>query len=510
MTEAMRISLRGRVGHVGVLCLAVMLSACGGSEDDTAPAAGIRISSAADIAQTSADDYNDNVSGVITGATLKRWKDDWLNERPAGITGKLVILQVSDGSNPAVLPPAPNPALYVKPNGTNVVTYLAPSAEWVQTRSNGVITTQSMVLDGPGIDALLKKYSIDPTKDMVVCAQGWGSTGNAMAQGRCWYTLRYWGVDAAHLALLNGGNNWLATGPDMSAADFTDKASTPPNNGTFSVRALTMDNTVLQATLQDMLAVVPSSDANELGDGVFIWDARNLGQYSAGEMLELGEDTDPVTAGIQACATTTCDPAANPNYTYMASFQNAGSRQGHPWGALQLQFTRLLDSASGFSYRPKSVLQGYLDGGVDANGIGFMDASYQPVGATRAYQPGDTIYTYCETTMRAMITGIASGVILGKPTRFYDGAMVEWNSLSHLQDATGNFILPVDSTWRTDNRSYYQPAVSPLNVATRDINDAYARSADAIVREDRLYKLGGADSGAGGGGAALPANPCGG
>jgi hypothetical protein len=79
-----------------------------------------------DLAQESADDYNENVNGLITAATLKRWKDDWLNQRPAGITGKLVILQVTAG------PPAERScitanAAYIKPNGTNVFTYLSPS-----------------------------------------------------------------------------------------------------------------------------------------------------------------------------------------------------------------------------------------------------------------------------------------------------------------------------------------------------------------------------------------------
>ena len=66
-----------------------------------------------------------------------------------------------------------------------------------------------MVPDGAAMDALLKKYNIDPQNDMIVAAMGTGSTGNAMAQGRIWYALRYWGVDKKNLAILNGGNQWL-------------------------------------------------------------------------------------------------------------------------------------------------------------------------------------------------------------------------------------------------------------------------------------------------------------
>ena len=141
------------------------------------------------------------------------------------------------------------------------------------------------------------------------------------------------------------------------------------------------------------------------------------------------------------------------------------------------------------------------------------DGSYQLVGAGMAYQPGDTIYTYCETTFRAMITGVAAGVILGKPIRFYDGAMVEWHSLSNATAVNGLPILPADSPWRTDlaSRSYFVYADSSANIATRTIVNPYATSADAIIVADKAYKRGGA-SGTGGTGssAPLPPNPCGG
>lgn len=108
-----------------------------------------------------------------------------------------------------------------------------------------------------------------------------------------------------------------------------------------------------------------------------------------------------------------------------------------------------------------------------------------------------------------MITGIASVAILGKPTRFYDGAMVEWNSLSHLMDKDGAYILPSNSPWRTDLKSFFRPATSYTLVNTRTITDAYASSANAIVNADKAYKTGEAVVGGGGSGGA-PSNPCGG
>jgi hypothetical protein len=68
--------------------------------------------------------------------------------------------------------------------------------------------------------------------------------------------------------------------------------------------------------------------------------------------------------GFVACGSTICPPPAG--YDYMRTFQNAASRQGHPKGTLQLQYTNLLDATKGYSYKPKDVLANYLAGGADA------------------------------------------------------------------------------------------------------------------------------------------------
>ena len=511
---------------VSALVIALGLHGCGGGgEDSTSTASQMTVNSPAQIAQASAADYDDNVNGLITGGTLKRWKDDWVTERAKlGLTGKLIILQVSAG------PPGSE---YIKPNGTNVFTYLSPSSEWIQTRTNGVIESQSVVPDGAQMDGLLKKYNIDPRNDMIVVAMGTGSNGNAMGQGRVWYALRYWGVDKKNLALVNGGNQWLDDSSMTPAADFQAAASVAPNSGTFSVRNLKVDNTQLQATVEDMLRVLPSSNVNVKNDGVLIWDARSMSQYSSGQVVEFDEDTNSDTPLKQACTTGFCAPV-NPD-NYMWTFQNSGSRQGHPNGTLQVQYTHFLDPSKGFSYRPKAFLAKLLNGHVTTaedvtngnatvEGIGFVDGSYGLLGEGNAYQPGDILYVYCETTFRAMITGVTATVILGKPTRFYDGAMVEWNSLSHLQDATGNYILPSNSPWRTDVKSFFRPALDMAKVHDglneagnpsvndkRTITNPYASSTNAVINADKAYKTGeSVSSGGGSGGGGAPSNPCGG
>lgn len=484
---------------------ALTLAACGGedrsgAEEETAPPTGtVRVvNTPAQIAQASADDYDQNLNGLITGKTLKRWKGDWLNQRPAGITGNLVIFQISKG---------PAGAEFIKPDNEHVFTYQENS--WQEDRSNGVIRTPGMVLSGEKIDALLRRYGANPSTDLFVCAHGTGSASNAMIQGRCWFTLRYWGVPAENIAVLSGGNQYLISAEGgWTADDFAAAASPLKNKFAGSVRDLKQDNTALQASVEDVINILPIDDTNKARDGVFLWDARTLDQYTAGELLESGPP--------------------GPSYVYTSSFQNGGSRQGHPRGAVQLQFTNMLvNGGTDGRYKPKAEIKAYLDGGVDAAGKGFRDGTQQYLGAGNAYQPGDIVYTYCETAVRAAITTVASAVIMGYPTRLYDGSMIEWNSLSSIVDRNGNLILPERSVWRTDVLSFFKPGV-PAQIAPRNdettspyIVDANAAHADASTIADKAYQRAddvvetptvpdtGGDSGGGGSTPTPPKNPCG-
>ena len=475
-----------------VLAAAFGLAGCGGGGEDTTvgvstPTIGdpvrVYVNAPADIAQVSADNYDDNVNGLITDTTLKRWIDDWAANRPAGITGRLIILQVNKG---------PAGSEYITPNPAGgVLTYSIPSSRLTMDRSNGVTTTRTMVPDGAAMDAFLSDYGIDPTKDMLVCAMGAGSAGAAMSMGRCWYMMRYWGVPKEHVAQLNGGAANAGTGvmlgyvgPTATCDESVSTTCLPrlPRSSSISVRNLPQDNTALQATMADVIDVVEGRES------AFLWDARNEGQY-------LG-----------------------------TNFQNANSQAGHPNGALLLEHTDMVDNIG--RYKSKDVLRQYLNGELPA-GANFQFRTDNnaggvavPVGPGNAYQPGQTVITYCETTMRAMLTGTVTSMILGLPTRFYDGAMVEWNSMSHFQDSNNDFILPSDSPWRTDrpDRSWY--VYSTTTVDPRIINDPYYddpdyRVANAIIDADKAYKIGatstgGSGGGAGGGGGGLPSNPCGG
>ncbi len=499
------------------MAFGLTLAGCGGESSDANrspnPGASLRVNTPQDIAQESAENYDDNVNGLVTGRTLKRWISDWERNRPVGITGKLVILQQTKG---------PAGYEFIKPDNRNVFTYLENG--WREARFNGVTEIAGIVLSGPSVDRLIRKYGIDVERDLIVCAQGTGGNA-AMDQGRCWYTFRYWGVDAKNLAVLDGGNNHLSGdwGPeDFTNVPFTEAVPNQPspiiNKQVSSVKDLPVDNTILQATLEDVINVLPPRDENVLDDGVFLWDGRSREQYSAGETSEAGT------------------PLAN----RYASFQNGGSRQGHQRGALQLNWTNLIDLSTG-RYKSKAELRAYLNGEVDAEGRGFVDGTYQLVGPGRAYQPGDVVYLWCETSARAAVATIASAVILGLPTRLYDAANIEWNSLTGgVLDRNGVEVLPADSPWRTDVLSapYFlnlQENIAPRNAWSNPddpaaktpprIIDPYGTSTDRVIREDKAYKAPagdgdngggnpGSDNGSGGGGGGsgpvLPPNPCGG
>ena len=487
---------KDKFSREALICLlgaaTIALAGCTGTEDSGAGSTPEQATPAS-LAFESADNYDENTYGLITGPTLKGWIDDWAANRPAGIEGKLVILQTSTGEAGYE---------FITPNGTDVFTYSVDSAEWVETRSNGVIETRSVVPSGRAVDTFLAKYNIDPAKDMIVCTQGAAGAFSTMKMGRCWYMFRYWGTAKENVAVLNGGNQWNGDNTALDASYFSATASTPPMNGTASVKDLPDINFALQATVEDMLNVVAAQDINLLSDGVFIWDARSNNLPAS----------DPASSADEYSPDDDSD------------FRNGGSTQGHPNGAIMLSYNNLLDDTQGYIYKPKADIQAYLDGETDANGIGFVDGTLQGVGSGRAYQEGDTVYSYCETTYRAMITGFATGAILGLPTRFYDGAMYEWHSLSNELDSNGDNILPFDSPWRTDKSSYsmFLTNTSNANVTPRAIVNPYATSANGVINEDLAYKGIVVDSGSsdsstddssssgGGGGGTLPPNPCGG
>ncbi|MGM0553011.1 MAG: sulfurtransferase [Pseudomonadota bacterium] len=465
--------------------LGLLLTGCGGGESSSSANPAVQtVNSPAEIARESAENYHDNVNGLITGQTLMRWIDDWQNNRPDGIDGRLVILQLTEGTEGKE---------YITPKPQEgVLTYrIDGGSRLVENRSNGLIDTRSMVPSGPVMDDFLKAYDLDPRNDMIVWVVADGGYFNLMQQGRGWYMMRYWGTPHENLAVLNG----LAVHDEVMDPSYLGSVATCdepvsegdclPGNGTVSVRDLPEDNISLQATVEDVIRVAEGHEDD------FIWDARSENEYTAWTGVSDGKHR-----GID--------------------FRNNASKQGHPNGAVVLPYSNMLMSDGTLRYKPKDKLWAYMNG-EEVDGAMFQRyeaGSLVPVGPGNAYQPGQDSITYCETTFRAMITGFATAAILGLPNRFYDGAMVEWNSLSGgVQDKYGSFVLPADSPWRTDlpERSHFEYN-TPADIDSRDIQDAYAERTNAVTSADRNYRMdiGGGNGGGDDGGVAPPSNPCGG
>lgn len=491
----------------------LMLAACG--EEDSTPntGSGVTTSTAAQIARESAADYAANLNGLVSGSTLKRWIGNWEAQRPAGITGDLIILQASEG---------PAGHRFIRPNNVNVLTFVEPG--WFATRSNGVTEIATAGLAGLELDQLLVRYGIDVSRDLIVCAQGDATPESFAVQAWCWHTLRYWGVEHDHIAVLNGGNAHLGaewTAADFSAADFIPALPGQPSptnairgRTVVSVKSLRTDNTVLRATLEDVIDELPALDVNEPGDGVFLWDARTLEEFSAGE------------------ATEAALPAVVALADRYASIRNGAPRQGHPRGAVNLAWHHLLDTATGL-YKSRAELSAFLAGGIEAGTRGFVSAQYQFLGEGNAYRTGDTIHVWSETAAQAAIPQFTAAAILGLPARLYEGGTIEWNSLTGgALDRDGTPVLPADSPWRTDlvssggltnlagqidaRNAWSNPSSPKVTVATAvqpRILGPTAADSLAAVKLDRAY-IRSDDDGApppdDGGGPLLPPNPCGG
>lgn len=461
--------------------LGLLLTGCGGGESSSSANPAVQtVNSPAQIARESAENYHDNVNGLITGQTLMRWIDDWPNNRPDGINGRLVIMQVTRGTEGKE---------YITPKpGQGVRTYHIDTDRLTQVRSNGVLETRQMVPEGALVDGILKDYNLDPRNDMIVWVVADASNfGALMRQGRGWYMMRYWGTPHENLAVLNGravhdavmDQSYLgsvATCDEPRIDPDEDFPDCLPRNGTVTVGDLPEDNISLQATLQDVL------DAAEGRSDAFVWDARSEGEY-------------------------------------MGTAFSSGAMQGHPRGAVVLPYGNLIMDDGSYRYKDKASLERYMNG-EQVDGAMFQRyeaGSLIPVGPGNAYEAGQASITYCETTFRAMITGFATAAILGLPNRFYDGAMTEWNQLaSGIQNSAGDFPLPADSPWALDrqNRSHFVYR-DPADIPPHDIHSPYADNTNAIVNADRNYRMGnggGTGGGTGGddGGLAPPSNACGG
>ena len=370
-------------------------------------------SSPAELVDESATDYANNEHGLITGARLTSWVEGWSAHRPAGVSGRLVVLQV--------VPNAATSKAHVAENENGVVSYLVPQSELLQVRDNGLSQIEAEIPGGAATDALLKKYGIDVTRDFVVLtfeqlpAEGsTPATANSIVQsvGRAWFTLRYWGYPRERVAILNGSVNWNAAnhGLPLSAS----AAIVPPNDGTTSVRDLRVDNTQLVIPLGELLTTLKGGAGSWPLAKLRVVDARG-----GAEALGLLKSTSTGKTDCPSYTNTGTNTRCSPPF------------EGRIKGAKSVPWPNFLESAAdGFRFLDKADAKAAFD-------------------TLSGYQAGDLTIQYCRTNMRSMVTGIVAAVVLGYPTRFYDTSFIEWSHLAY-GSTPKQRVLPENSPFRTD------------------------------------------------------------
>jgi len=162
-----------------------------------------------------------------------------------------------------------------------------------------------------------------------------------------------------------------------------------------------------------MVALIDGEHVPE--NGALLWDARDEAEY-------LGAPFSSFPMGLVTPENGCVGPADRPGRCAPAI---EGTLQGAKLGT----FTELLQADG--HYLNKAELGNYM--------------------TNMGYQEGQVVYTFCRTSTRGMVPLIASGVILGNPTKVYDGATTQWHSLANHMNADGEFNLPSDSPWRNDN-----------------------------------------------------------
>ncbi|EPG64456.1 hypothetical protein [Leptospira wolffii] len=394
---------------------------------------GVKVATAADLAVESADNYDDNKFGLISAGTLRNWIDDWANNKPAGITGDLVIFQANKvGSGKTIIKPTTGVRVYVSVANNAGPGDPVPTYSWKtfrENRNNGLIsiTNSYGIISGPSIDSWFQWYGVDPTKDLIVFASGTGDNYGSI--GHQHYALRYWGVSHEHLAILNGTIKGQFDETNELGLDADE--SIPPQNGTFSVKQLkNVDNRILTLSIEDTIQVVKNNGHHGLAglsSTVYISDNRTKATIDA------NPDGYTATAGWQEY-----DGGENTTGSTLSGASPVAF-EGHLKGAVFVPHWNLIDRTSldsskdytgtsspfnTLKFRPKSYVKALWDDysvGINpADGTTPYSSTNNPnIGAT-AYQEGQTILQYCRTNTRTQTSGISTNLILGRPTVFLE------------------------------------------------------------------------------------------
>ena len=381
-------------------------------------------------------------NALIDAKTLKEWIDNGLVNKASG-KDRVVILSIGPGDVKA----ADGKVIAAGFESGHIpgAIHVTPP-ELTRNRLEGVATASTMMLDGAGMDALIKKAGIDKDTTVVfttsVGVPPWFPV-------RGYMTFRYWGFPSKQLKVLNGFDlGWQKSYPLASGASAQAAAST------FSVRDAGRFNPKLRLSLGEMISKVGKP-------GNLIIDTR-------------GNDQSPTYTGSAPVTLGVFHPAAvatglvkeplidnTPDYTVF---------EGHIKGAKALGFQDLLvnPQAKDYSFKPTADLK----------------KMFAKIGAG----PKKNSIVYCRTGYIAAIHFFLLDGVYNWPVQLYDGSWSQWGQMSGNAAMGGK--LPADSPWRTDTKQLTAPYPIKYNQAR---NVKVRTKADATAPEvitDTDFKLG--------------------
>ena len=428
---------------VTALLLVAGLNGCNSSDNDT-------------TLSTLPNNYDAKTSGIISASTLASYIEDWESNRPANVTGRLIIFQAGDTSDHK----------FLKHDDQNVLVFQIPeggACDPSYMRHDGIANIPGALLDGAHVDGMINMFGIDPEKDYVVFAVGKGAT-TMREVVRSWWVLHYWGWSSERLAFLNGSVTY-----DFSANETLSKylvdAPTPPLDPSeytsYSMRTVNNLRSDLQIYIADMMKIASAEDQS----GYFIADARGTDEYTG------------------AKSSRTADVNCGPNHDE----QCYSPMQGHIRGAVDLPYTDLLVMDD----QTKDITG---DGIVDSNDASFKfrsPAELANIYAEKGYQEGDKIITYCRTGRKATVTAITAYAALNYPVAMYDGSWIQWGEMADRVDVDGNEIVPTESHLNLNTPQYttvtnyidpeYTQSAAPYQI------DLDATASNKILEEDEAY-----------------------
>jgi 3-mercaptopyruvate sulfurtransferase SseA len=416
---------------------------------------GCSSSDSSDIS-TLPDSYDAKTSGIISAKTLASYIEDWENNRPDGVTGRLIIFQAGATSDNK----------FLKHDDKNVLVYQIPeggACDPSYMRHDGMSNIPGALLDGPHVDGMINMFGIDPQKDYIVFAVGKGAT-TMREVVRSWWVLAYWGWSDSRLAFLNGSVTYTFSESSGLSNYLTDSATPPLDESEYTKYSMRSTNNLrdeLQIYMGEMMQIASMEDQS----GYFIADARGTDEYTGTKYSR------------------SADKNCGPNHDEQCYVP----MQGHIRGAVDFPYTDLLIMDD-----QTEDLTG--DGIIDKNDASFKfrsPAALAEIYAEKGYEKGDKIITYCRTGRKATVTAITAYAALDYPVAMYDGSWIQWGEMADRTDVKGNMIVPNESRLNLNTSLYtvITDYVDPLYTqsATPYQINPDANTSDRIKEEDIAY-----------------------